>query len=152
MKFFTFLGKEEIDALEKQVENEPHLRAAQKTLAKEMLILVHGESAYESAIRISEALFSGKIAELNVSEIEIGFKDVPSVNFNEDLNLVDALIEAGAAKSKRESREFINNNSISINGEKVNDLEYIVGKDNAIGNKFTVLRRGKKKYFLVNHV
>ena len=59
---------------------------------------------------------------------------------------------AKAASSKRESREFINNNSILINGEKVNNLEFIVSKENAIGGKFTVIRRGKKKYFLIKHV
>ena len=117
-----------------------------------MVTLVHGYEAYEQALKITQALFSGNLSDLSAEEIEVGFKDVPSVELAEDLNLVDALVFAKAASSKRESREFINNNSISINGEKVKDLDYVVSKEQAIGGKFTVIRRGKKKYFLIKHV
>ena len=152
LKYFTFLSQEEIEAIAVEFEAAPHTRLAQKTLAKEVVTLVHGEAAYQQALKITEALFSGNISALSSAEIEAGFKDVPSVEFTEDLNLVDALITAKAASSKRESREFINNNSISINGEKVSDLEYMISKEQAIDGKFTVIRRGKKKYFLVKHV
>ena len=152
LKYFTFLTKEEIEAVEAEVKEAPHLRHGQKVLAREVVTLVHGVEAYEQALKITEALFSGNLAGLTAEEIEVGFKDVPSVELAEDLNLVDALVFAKAASSKRESREFINNNSILINGEKVNNLEFIVSKENAIGGKFTVIRRGKKKYFLIKHV
>ena len=152
LKYFTFLSKEEIDAIEVAFKEASHERLAQKTLAKEVVTIVHGQEAYEQALKITQALFSGNLSELTADEIEVGFKDVPSVELAEDLNLVDALITAKAASSKRESREFINNNSISINGEKVNDLEFMVSKAQAIGGKFTVIRRGKKKYFLIKHV
>lgn len=152
LKYFTFLTKEEIEAVEAEFKEAPHLRHGQKVLAREVVTLVHGVEAYEQALKITEALFSGNLAGLTSEEIEVGFKDVPSVELAEDLNLVDALVFAKAASSKRESREFINNNSILINGEKVNNLEFIVSKENAIGGKFTVIRRGKKKYFLIKHV
>ncbi len=152
LKYFTFLTKEEIEAVEAEFNEAPHLRYGQKVLAREVVTLVHGGEAYEQALKITEALFSGNLATLTAEEIEVGFKDVPSVELAEDLNLVDALVFAKAASSKRESREFINNNSISINGEKVNDLEFMVAKENAIGGQFTVIRRGKKKYFLIKHV
>lgn len=152
LKYFTFLTKEEIEAVEAEFKESPHLRHGQKVLAREVVTLVHGVEAYEQALKITEALFSGNLAGLTAEEIEVGFKDVPSVELAEDLNLVDALVFAKAASSKRESREFINNNSILINGEKVNNLEFIVSKENAIGGKFTVIRRGKKKYFLIKHV
>lgn len=152
LKYFTFLTKEEIEAVEAEFKEAPHLRHGQKVLAREVVTLVHGVEAYEQALKITEALFSGNLAGLTAGEIEVGFKDVPSVELAEDLNLVDALVFAKAASSKRESREFINNNSILINGEKVNNLEFIVSKENAIGGKFTVIRRGKKKYFLIKHV
>lgn len=152
LKYFTFLTKEEIEAVEAEFNEAPHLRYGQKVLAREVVTLVHGGEAYEQALKITEALFSGNLATLTAEEIEVGFKDVPSVELAEDLNLVDALVFAKAASSKRESREFINNNSISINGEKVNDLEFMVSKENAIGGQFTVIRRGKKKYFLIKHV
>ena len=152
LKYFTFLTKEEIEAVEAEFKEAPHLRHGQKVLAREVVTLVHGVEAYEQALKITEALFSGNLAGLTAEEIEVGFKDVPSVELAEDLNLVDALVFAKAASSKRESREFINNNSILINGEKVNNLEFIVSKENAIGGKITVIRRGKKKYFLIKHV
>lgn len=152
LKYFTFLTKEEIEAVEAEFKEAPHLRHGQKVLAREVVTLVHGVEAYEQALKITEALFSGNLAGLTAEEIEVGFKDVPSVELAEDLNLVDALVFAKAASSKRESREFINNNSILINGEKVNNLEFIISKENAIGGKFTVIRRGKKKYFLIKHV
>lgn len=152
LKYFTFLTKEEIEVVEAEFNEAPHLRYGQKVLAREVVTLVHGTEAYEQALKITEALFSGNLATLTAEEIEVGFKDVPSVELAEDLNLVDALVFAKAASSKRESREFINNNSISINGEKVNDLEFKVTKENAIGGQFTVIRRGKKKYFLIKHV
>lgn len=152
LKYFTFLTKEEIEAVEAEFNEAPHLRYGQKVLAREVVTLVHGGEAYEQALKITEALFSGNLVTLTAEEIEVGFKDVPSVELAEDLNLVDALVFAKAASSKRESREFINNNSISINGEKVNDLEFMVAKENAIGGQFTVIRRGKKKYFLIKHV
>lgn len=152
LKYFTFLTKEEIEAVEAEFNEAPHLRHGQKVLAREVVTLVHGVEAYEQALKITEALFSGNLATLTAEEIEVGFKDVPSVELAEDLNLVDALVFAKAASSKRESREFINSNSISINGEKVNDLEFMITKENAIGGQFTVIRRGKKKYFLIKHV
>ncbi|MCL1950974.1 MAG: tyrosine--tRNA ligase [Turicibacter sp.] len=152
LKYFTFLSKVEIEAIEEAFTAAPHERAAQKALAKEVVTFVHGEAAYEQALRISEALFSGSIENLSSEEIEVGFKDVPSTELTDELNLVDALIAIKAASSKRESREFISNNSISINGAKVADLEFLVSKTNAIGGKFTVVRRGKKKYFLIKHI
>lgn len=152
LKYFTFLTKEEIEAVEAEFKEAPHLRHGQKVLAREVVTLVHGTEAYEQALKITEALFSGNLSALSAEEIEVGFKDVPSVELAEELNLVDALVFSKAASSKRESREFINNNSISINGEKVNDLEFMVSKENAIGGQFTVIRRGKKKYFLIKHV
>ncbi|MGL4372701.1 MAG: tyrosine--tRNA ligase, partial [Turicibacter sp.] len=140
LKYFTFLSKDEIDTIEVEFKEAPHTRSAQKVLAREVVTLVHGEEAYIQALKITEALFSGAISDLSSEEIEVGFKDVPSVELTEDLNLVDALMVAKAASSKRESREFINSNSISINGDRVSDLEFMVAKENAIDGKFTVIR------------
>ena len=151
LKKFTFMSVEETKAVIKEFESAPHQRLAQKKIAEELTVLVHGREAYESAVRISSALFSGDIKALSIDEIADGFKDVPSFNMTEDLNLVDALIETKLASSKREAREFIKNNAVAVNGEKQNDLEFIVSKDNAIGNKFTVIKRGKKKYALIMH-
>lgn len=152
IKYFTFLTTEEIQALEAEFKEAPHLRLAQKSLAKEVVTLVHGEAAYEQALKITSALFSGQIKDLTPDEIESGFKDVPSIELSENLNLVDALVAAKAASSKREAREFISSNSISINGVRVADLAHLISKEAAIEGKFTVVRRGKKKYFLIKHI
>ena len=152
MKIFTFLSRAEIEAIATAFEAAPHERIAQKTLAKEMVTFVHGEQAYEQVLKITTALFSGSTAGLTAAEIEVGFKDVPSTELTSSLNLVEVLVNVKAASSKREAREFINSNSILVNGEKVTDLEYLVTKERAIDEKFTVIRRGKKKYFLIKHL
>jgi len=151
LKMFTFLTQDEILEIEAKFEAAPHERLAQKSLAREVVTFIHGAEAFNQAVKITEALFSGNIAGLSQEEIAVGFKDVPSISVTEDLGLIDVLIETGAASSKREAREFITNNSISINGEKQSDLEFVVSKASAIGEKFTVIRRGKKKYFLIKH-
>ena len=89
--------------------------------------------------------------DLSVEEIKDGFKDVPSLTITDEVPLVDALIKVKLASSKREARQFITSNAVSVNREKVQDLEFMVNKDDAIGGEFTVLRRGKKKYALIKH-
>ena len=151
LKYYTFLTHEEIMDLEKKVEKEPHLREAQKVLAREIVKLVHGNKAYEQAVHISEVLFSGKVKELNADEIEQGFKGVPTTVLTEDMNLIDALVFIKAASSKREARTFVENGAVSINGEMIKELTFVVSKDNAMENKFTIVRRGKKNYYLIKH-
>src|SRR5699024_1153982 len=127
LKIFTFLSREEIEALEVAVQEEPHLRKAQKTLAEEMTKLIHGEEALEQAIRISEALFSGDLKALSVDEMRDAFKDVPSAEMpKEDKNIVDFIVEAGVTTSKRQGREDVTNGAISINGERVKDTAYTI--------------------------
>ena len=151
LKYYTFLSKEEIEALEQKTINEPHLREAQKVLAKEVTTMVHGEKACEEAIKITEALFSGKIKDLNAEEIKMGFKDVPSVELPLDTLLVDALVSVKAASSKREARTFITGGGVSVNGDVVKDLEFVVKKENGFDGQFTIIRRGKKNYYVIKH-
>ncbi len=151
LKFFTFLSHEVIEELAQAVENEPHLRKAQKALAEEMTRLIHGQDALNQAIKISVALFSGDVKNLNAAEIKVGFKDVPSYEreSKEDIGLVDLLVEAKISPSKRQAREDIQNGAISINGEKVTDLAHVVTEADKIEGEFMLVRRGKKKYTLV---
>lgn len=151
LKQFTFLSKEEIEALEQTFINEPHKRVAQKALAKEMTILVHGEEAYEQAVKLSEALFSGDISKLTKEEIETLFNGVPTYRVTESISLIDALVNVKAASSKREAREFIQNGATLVNGSQNKDLNFMVSKDDAIGKMYTVIRRGKKNYYLIIH-
>lgn len=150
LKYFTFLSHEEIEELAKATAEQPEKRLAQKALAEDVTKLVHGEAALKQAIRISEALFSGNIKELNGAEIEQGFKDVPSfTNTEAEANLVDLLVGAKISPSKRQAREDIQNGAIYINGDRVTDVQYVLGDSDKIEGKFTIIRRGKKKYYLI---
>lgn len=150
LKFLTFLTKEEIDELEKKHNEAPHLREAHKALAHEVIKFVHSEEAYQQALKISQALFSGNVAELSADEIEMGFNDLPSIE-GKEFTLVDALIEARLASSKREAREFIRNGAVLVNGAKVTDETTMLSKDIAIEGRFVVVRRGKKLYALIKY-
>ena len=148
LKFLTFLSKEEIEELERKNQEAPHLREAHKALAREVITFLHGKKAYEQAVKISEDLFLGNIKELTADEIEMGFKELPTI-LGHDTTLVDALIEAKLASSKREAREFIRNGAVLVNGEKVTDEATALTKNDAIEGRFIVLRRGKKLYALM---
>ncbi|ATF16570.1 tyrosine--tRNA ligase [Brevibacillus sp. HB1.1] len=150
LKYFTFLSKEEIDELAEKVQTEPHKREAQKALAEEMTRFVHGEELLEQAKRITAALFTGDIKSLSADEIEQGFKEMPTYESTlETKNIVDWLVEIGIEPSKRQAREDITKGAISMNGERVSDLELEVTPSLAIGGRFIIIRKGKKNYSLV---
>ncbi|AVQ33273.1 tyrosine--tRNA ligase [Staphylococcus muscae] len=152
LKYFTFLSKEEIAELETSVETEPHLRKAQQALAENVTALIHGQEALEEAQRISEALFKGDLKALSTKEIKAGFKDVPQVILsNKTTNIVEALVETKISSSKRQAREDVQNGAIYINGERETDLAYELSEADKYDNAFTIVRRGKKKYFMVNY-
>lgn len=150
LKFFTFLTQEQINALEEKVKTEPHKREAQRVLAEEMTKFVHSEEALVQAQKITAALFSGDIKSLTADEIEQGFKDMPTFHASkEEKNIVDWLVDLGIEPSKRQAREDITNGAISMNGEKVTDLEMTVTMENSFDGRFIIIRRGKKNYSLV---
>lgn len=152
LKYFTFLSHDEIEKLEKSVQEEPHLRQAQKALAEEMTRLIHGEDSLQQAIKITEALFSGDVRSLSASEIEQGFKDVPTFNAAEtEGNLVDLLVAAKISPSKRQAREDITNGAVTVNGERITDTAYVLQDSDRIEGQFTIIRRGKKKYSLIQY-
>ena len=152
LKVFTFLTPEEIVDVMNRHNEHPEERLAQKTLAREFITDLHGKEEYEKALRISEALFSGNIKEFSSEELKEAFNNVSSSEVNGNKNIIDLLVETGICSSKREAREFVSNNSISINGEKVNNLEFVVTMDNAIVDNYTIIRKGKKKYFVIKHI
>ncbi|PEJ57907.1 MULTISPECIES: tyrosine--tRNA ligase [unclassified Bacillus (in: firmicutes)] len=150
LKYFTFLSKEEILELEKQFNEAPEQRVAQKALAAEVTKLVHGEEALDQAIKITEALFSGTVKELTAAEIKQGFKDVPSFNLSDaEKGLVDLLVEAKISPSKRQAREDVQNGAVYVNGDRIQDVAKVLSKSDAIEEQFIIIRRGKKKYHLV---
>lgn len=150
LKIFTFLEREEIEALAVAVEEEAHLRKAQKTLAEEMTRLIHGQEALDQAIRISQALFSGDLKALSVAEMRDAFKDVPSAEMpKEDKNIVDFIVEAGISSSKRQGREDVSNGAISVNGERIKDTAYTITGADRLEDEFTIVRRGRRNYTMV---
>ncbi len=150
IKYFTFLDRQEIESLETQVAKEPHKRVAQKRLAEEVTRFVHGQKALDDALKITQALFTGDVKGLSANEIEQGFKNMPTFTASkEEQNLATWLVDLGIEQSRRQSREDITNGAISINGEKITDLDYIWTPDNSFDERFVIVRRGKKKYFLV---
>ncbi|MCA1038790.1 tyrosine--tRNA ligase [Bacillus infantis] len=152
LKYFTFLSKEEIEELENSLAEEAHLRKAQKALAEEMTKLIHGEAALEQAIKISAALFSGDVKNLTASEITQGFKDVPSYEpTGEEKGIVDLLTAAKISPSKRQAREDVSNGAVYVNGERITATDYELTEKDRIEGQFTIIRRGKKKYFLIKY-
>lgn len=150
IKYFTFLDMEEIAVLEQSVLEAPEKRLAHIRLAEELTVLVHGEEALAQAQHITAALFSGDIKSLTGDEIKQGFKDVPtSVLKRDEQTLVDLLVDAEIAKSKRQAREDIQNGAIYVNGERNQALDYVLLDDDIIDGKYTIIRRGKKKYFMI---
>ena len=152
LKYFTFLSKEDINRLEQSRDEAPHLREAQKALAENVTKFIHGKEALDDAIRISEALFKGDLKSLSIKDIKAGFKEVPQVEVSKaTTNIIDVLIESGIASSKRQAREDVNNGAIYINGEREQSVDYNLTDEDKFDNEFTIIRRGKKKYFMVNY-
>lgn len=148
LKVFTFLTPEEITDIMEKHNKEPHLRLAQKTLATEIITDLHGKESADQAVKISESLFSGNIKSFTSKDIEVAFKGLCPFEIVADTNIIELLVNNGICSSKREAREFVNNSSITLNGDKVTDLDFVVTKEIAIDSKYIVIRRGKKKYFI----
>ena len=148
LKVFTFLTPEEIDEIMVKQNENPHLRIAQKALAKEIITDLHGEEEFNKALNISECLFSDRIWELSANEIIDSIKDIPKFNVKNGELLIDVLVNNNVVSSKREAREMINAGAISINGKKEIDLEKNITKNDAIEDKVLLIKKGKKNYFL----
>lgn len=146
LKRLTFLSKEEIEEIERQHLEAPHLRLAQKTLAREIITDLHGKQAFEQAEAISKHLFAGEIKQIPAQDLRVGLKDVPHYQIVSD-TLINTLVATKICSSKREANEFINNGAISVNGEIVKDAQLLLNKEIAIDGDIIIIRRGKKKYF-----
>ena len=153
LKIFTFLSLDEIEEIRQQFEAAPHERLAQKVLAREVVSLVHGQEAYQEALNITEQLFAGNIKNLSVKELKQGLRGVPNyqVQTEDNLNIVELLVTAGVVNSKRQAREDVQNGAIYLNGERIQDLDYVLSDSDKLEDELTVIRRGKKKYFVLTY-
>lgn len=144
LKVFTFLSKEEIEKIYDDHIKEPEKRLAQKTLAYEVVKDIHSKEDAQTAIKISESLFTGNIKDLTDEEIELAFKGVPTFDACED-TILNILVNNKISSSRREAREFLSNNALSVDGNIINDENYIITNN----KKYHIIRRGKKKYYLI---
>lgn len=152
IKYFTFLDEEEIAYLEEQVATNPGKREAQKRLAEEMTTFVHGPEALKQAEKITQSLFSGDVKQLTTADIEQGFKDVPTYETEKtDIPLVDLLVNASISSSKRQAREDIKNGAIYINGDRNQNIEHVITDEDRMEDQFTIIRRGRRNYFLIKY-
>ena len=148
LKIYTFLSKEEIEELEKKNNEQPELREAHKALAREIITFLHGKEEYDRAVNLADHLFQNKFQDLSKQDIEdlFGGEDIKEIESNQ--NVLDILVQVGAASSKREAREFVGNGAISINGEKVLDIDTIIDDSKFIEDTYVVIKRGKKNQYI----
>lgn len=144
LKVFTFLSKEEIEEIMEKHLEKPELRLAQKTLAYEVVKDIHSRTDADTAVKISESLFTGNIKDLSDNEIELAFKGIPTYTTDAD-TIINILVNNKIASSRREAREFLSNNAITLNGDIINDENYQITNT----RKYHLIRRGKKKYYLI---
>lgn len=148
LKVFTFLSKEQIEDVYAQQQAAPETRIAQKTLAWEVVKDIHGKDEADNAVLVSQKLFAGDFSGLSVQDIKAGMKGVPSFPFEKDEPVIDVLVNNKIASSKREARDFLKANAISVNGKPLSDETALITKDMALGGEILIFRRGKKKYFI----
>jgi len=155
LKFFTMLNRQEIAALEALTASAPEKREAQKRLAEEVTLMVHGEYNLRKAIQASQVLFGGEIADLNASEVLDIFADVPSSDIprasfaGDGMPLVDLVIACGFAPSKGAARRLIEAGGIYVNNRRVADVQATIDLSALIEGQYLVLRKGAREYHLV---
>ncbi|MCY0967844.1 tyrosine--tRNA ligase [Chryseobacterium wangxinyae] len=152
IKFYTFLGKEEIESLIEEHKTAPHERKLQKKLAEEVTIWVHGREEYENAMRASEILFSKGMEHMNKLIFNDIYDAINNFEWNKNdiinLNIIDLLFESRFLNSKSEAQREIKGNSISVNKQKVN-AAFTVNESDLIDDEFLLLQKGKKNYFII---
>ena len=149
LKTLTFLSREEIEDLEEKTKIDAGRREAQKALAKAVVIDLHGEEEYEKALKITNAFFKGNIKDLTSDELEDALHGFDCIAVDDHMPLLDVLVQAKIASSKREAREWIKQGSIQINGERIKDCEFIVSSTHAITTNKTIIKRGKRNYYVI---
>ena len=152
LRYFTFLSPAEIEAIEAADKDKAAGKPeAQGILAEQATELVHGKAALDAVRRISRSLFSGSVDALTESDFaQLAQDGVPGVRLEKTANgLIETLVAAGLAKSKSEARTFLQSGSVTVNGSRVETLDYSLRDAERLFDRYTLLRRGKKNYALV---
>ena len=148
LKIYTFLNKEEIEEYEKKNNEHPELREAHKALAREIITFLHGREEYDRAEKLAQSLFNNNFENLTKQDITDLFDEQDMKNVESNVNIVDMVVNVGAASSKREAREFVSSGAVSVNGEKVSDISLVLTDDMFIDNTYIIIKRGKKNYYV----
>jgi tyrosyl-tRNA synthetase len=148
LKYFTFLSRAEIEALEEEVKTRPEQRAAQRTLAREVTRIVHGQEAVATAEKVTQSLFSGDVSQLGEDELAEAMRDMASAEVEDadEVPVVDLLVASGLAPSKRQARQDLESGAVYVNGQKQADAGAVVGRGQRLYGRYVILRRGKKNY------
>ena len=151
LKYYTFLPLDEIEALREAAKRAPEKREAQRVLAREVTRLVHGEEGLRDAETITASLFTGDVAALTATQLQQAFAGAPTTGLaREDLGtpLVDILVRAGLAESKRRGRELLTTGAIQLNGRKIATADAVLSSDAVLPGGYVVLRKGKKTFHI----
>ena len=148
LKKLTFLTPDEIMEIEKEHNENPHLRIAHKALAKDIIVGLHGIDEYNKAVQISEALFGGSLDGLSADDLLQAKGQVPTIKLEDNISIIDLLVNTQICSSKREAREMLTSGAIYLNNEKHTNENEIINKDIAIDNKVIIIKKGKKKQFI----
>ena len=159
IKIFTDLPKEEIDALIKEQEEAPHLRPLQKRLAKEVTVMVHSQEDYDAAVEASNILFGNSTSEalkhLDEQTLLDVFNGVPQFEVSREelsagVKAIDLFTEKAAIfPSKGEMRKLVQSGGISVNKEKLTDQDMVIDCSSLLDEKYLLVQRGKKNYYLL---
>ncbi|WP_127956698.1 tyrosine--tRNA ligase [Serratia microhaemolytica] len=150
LKFFTFLSIEEINALEQEDKQSGKAPRAQYVLADEVTHMVHGAEGLAAAKRITQSLFSGALDQMTATDFaQLALDGMPTVKLEADADLQQALVNAELVPSRGQARTMIASNAVTINGEKQSNPEYRFTEADRLFGRYTLLRRGKKHYCLL---
>ena len=149
LKRLSLRSPEEIMELEKQMQEHPEQRAAQKALAAELTEMVHGKEGLEKDLKITETLFSGSIRDLTAQELREGLADAEKIEIEDGTSVIDTLVAAGISRSKGDARKLIQQGSVQVNGDRITAIDTLMKKDEAFDSEFSILKKGKKNYYVV---
>ena len=147
---FTFYSLDEIRVIEEQMRETPHLRHAQKALGQAMVELVHSKADMDAVLATVDQLFEGDVTSMTLEQMDASFANVPRIHASE-INIIDALVETTLASSKREARTFIDQGGVQVNGVVATSYTTMLSKNSALHSKYTIMKRGKKRYGIVEH-
>ncbi len=157
IKIFTMLDRKTIEDLIAEHREDPGQRKLQKVLAREVTVMVHGQQAYDKAVEASQMLFSGNseaLRSLDEKTFLAVFGDVPSFDVPRaelPCGLLDLLaVKTGIFPSKGEARKMVQGNGVSLNKDKIADIDYQVGEKDIVNGHYILAQKGKKNYFIIN--